>query len=69
MIPLDEVRNTIDMGDYFIIQPNHPWWNITKFKEKIDIKGKEMSFKNGYVSNNNDWWLTKNELKKLIKDY
>ncbi len=66
MIPKDEIRNCIDMGDYFIIQPNHPWWNVTKFKKFIKKNGSPVKFVNGYSSEINDWWLKKSELKKLI---
>ena len=68
MIPQDEVRNTIDMGNHFVIQPNHPWWNISNFKKTLKKKGKEMSFKDGYISNNNDWWLSQKDLNLLIKN-
>ncbi len=67
MIPKDEIRNSIDMGDYFIIQPNHPWWNVTKFKKYIDKNGSPIIFQEGYSSDINDWWIKKNELKNLVE--
>ena len=66
MIPKDEIRNSIDMGDYFIIQPNHPWWDVTKFKRYLDKNGSPIIFQEGYSSEINDWWIKKNELKNLV---
>ena len=55
------------MGDYFIIQPNHHWWNFSSFKQNLENNGKPMNKNVGYASNTNDWWLDKKDLSRLIK--
>ena len=35
MIPAEEIRNTVDMGTHYIIQPNHHWWNVSDFKRTV----------------------------------
>lgn len=67
MIPEEETRNCIDMGNYYIIQPNHHWWNISSFKEAVESKGKPMEGGFEYASGSNTQWLTQIELKKLIE--
>ena len=68
MIPQEEVRNTFDMGKYFIIQPNHHWWNISKSKININKVGTPMKDFLGYVSDRNNHWLNHGELVKLISN-
>ncbi len=68
MIPQEEVRNTFDMGNYFIIQPNHHWWNISKSKININKVGTPMTDSFGYVSDRNNHWLKHEELVKLISN-
>lgn len=67
MIPEEEIRNSIDMGDYYIIQPNHHWWNISSFKEAVESKGKPVTDIKEYASGTNDQWLSKEEINNLLK--
>lgn len=67
MIPEEEVRNSIDMGDHYIIQPNHHWWNISEFKETVESQGKPMENIIEYASGTNTQWLTTEQLEALIK--
>lgn len=66
MIPEEEARNSIDMGSYYIIQPNHHWWNISSFKKNIESQGRPMKSQNEYASGTNEDWLTSSQLKDLI---
>ena len=66
MIPKEEIRNTIDMGQYFIIQPNHHWWNISDFKKAIEIKGKVVSGMQEYASNTNATWMRSEQISDLL---
>jgi len=66
MIPEEEVRNAVDMGDHYIIQPNHHWWNTSKFKEAIETKGKPITGITEYASGTNTEWLDKVQLAGLI---
>lgn len=67
MIPEEEVRNSIDMGDHYIIQPNHHWWNISAFKETVENRGKPMENISEYASGTNTQWLTTEQIQNLLK--
>lgn len=66
MIPEEEIRNSIDMGDHYIIQPNHHWWNISAFKEAVESQGKPMENIAEYASGTNTQWLTAEQIKNLL---
>lgn len=58
----DEARNTKEFDGYFIIEPEHPFWDKGNFNGgKVPPEG----FR--YTSDNNDKWLTKDELREIIK--
>jgi UDP-N-acetylglucosamine 4,6-dehydratase len=67
MIPFDESRNCIDMGDYYIIEPSHTWWNLKAFIEKVKDEGRRVEEPFEYSSATNDRWMTDGELKALAK--
>jgi hypothetical protein len=54
------------MGQYFIIQPNHHWWNISDFKKAIEIKGKVVSGMQEYASNTNATWMRSEQISDLL---
>ena len=66
MIPAEEIRNTIDMGQYYIIQPNHYWWNVSDFKRIVETKGKDVSGMQEYASNTNTTWLNSSQISELL---
>ena len=66
MIPEEEIRNTIDMGSYYIIQPNHHWWNISDFKKNVEKKGEFVSEMREYASGTNTHWLNSEEIVDLL---
>jgi UDP-N-acetylglucosamine 4,6-dehydratase/5-epimerase len=66
MIPEEEIRNTVDMGDFFVIQPNHHWWNISEFKEMVEAKGKPITSLKEYASGTNTEWLNQGQLSDLL---
>lgn len=66
MIPAEESRNTLDLGDYYVIQPQHHWWNTTTFQEKMKMRGKPIAAGWEYASHTNDWWLNDSELKDVV---
>ncbi|MCB9946861.1 MAG: UDP-N-acetylglucosamine 4,6-dehydratase (inverting) [Rhodospirillaceae bacterium] len=65
MIPLDESRQALDMGDYYVVQPNHTWWNLTRFTETVKSHGRPIDPPFEYASDANDWWMTRAELEAL----
>ncbi|MCG5102599.1 UDP-N-acetylglucosamine 4,6-dehydratase (inverting) [Oceanobacillus alkalisoli] len=62
MITEDDARRTLDMGNYYVIQPEFPWW-----KAEYGHGGKDLEDGFSYVSNTNDHWLTVDELQDLVK--
>ena len=59
MIPEDDARRTLDMGDYFIIQPEFNWWQGKH-------EGKSLPDGFVYSSDNNTQWLSVEELGGMI---
>ncbi|MDD5005737.1 MAG: UDP-N-acetylglucosamine 4,6-dehydratase (inverting) [Candidatus Omnitrophica bacterium] len=62
LITKDESRHTLKFADYFIVEPEHPWWRVDNFK-----KGKHLAEGFKYTSDNNNLWLTKKELERMIE--
>lgn len=56
----EEARHTKDFGDYFLIEPEHPFWKKDNFKG-----GNALPDGFRYTSDTNDQWLTREELKKM----
>ena len=67
MIPGEESRNCVDMGDYYVLQPAHHWWNVSKFLDRIKERGKAVQTSFEYASNTNDKWVSTDDLKTLIE--
>lgn len=63
LIPEDDARRVKEFKDYFVIEPNFPFWDSKNYKNGRPIKD---DFK--YSSDNNNWWLTKEEIRKMIKE-
>lgn len=59
----DESRHTLEFEDFFVIEPEHPWWSREKWQG-----GKRLPEGFRYTSDKNTQWLTKQELKKLIEN-
>jgi FlaA1/EpsC-like NDP-sugar epimerase len=60
MITEDEARHTKEFFDYFIIEPEFPFWN-----KKNHVNGKSLPEGYRYSSDINDKWLTKEELIRM----
>jgi len=63
MIMEDDARHTVEFDDYYIIQPEFPWWS-----KKYADDGKELPDGFVYTSDNNVEWLTVEQLRKLAED-
>ena len=62
LITADEARHTIDMGEVFVVLPEHPWWD----SKRSSIEGRDVADGFSYSSDNNDEWLTVEELRTLL---
>lgn len=63
LLTVDEARHSVDMGDYFVVEPEDPMWiyhSITKGKKLLD------NF--SYNSKNNTEWLSEEELLKMVEE-
>ena len=67
MIPEEEIRNTVDMGAHYVIQPNHHWWNISDFKKTVETSGCAPTQMKEYASGTNTHWLNKAQISDLIQ--
>lgn len=62
MISSTDARVTVDMGNYFVVQPEQEWWNNERYK------GKPVPDEFQYSSDSNDDWLDIPALQKMIAD-
>lgn len=61
MISEDEARQTIELGDRYIIQPAHSWW-----ANQDHVTGDPLPEGFSYSSNTNSRWLTEAEMQTMI---
>jgi len=60
----DEARHSKEFYDFFIIEPEHPFWT----EDKHIKGGKKLPSDFRYTSGNNTDWVTKKQLMSLIKE-
>jgi UDP-N-acetylglucosamine 4,6-dehydratase (inverting) len=58
----EEARHAREFDDYFVIEPEHPFWR----KDTVQ-GGKPLPEGFRYTSDNNDQWLSRDELKGMVK--
>ena len=61
LITEEEGRNTVAYNGMYVIMPNRSWWEKQNYKA-----GQRLPEGFIYTSNNNDEWLTVEDLKKII---
>jgi FlaA1/EpsC-like NDP-sugar epimerase len=59
----DEARHTREFDNYFVIEPEHPFWDKNNFN---DEKSLPEGFR--YTSDGNDKWLTEDEIGKIVDE-
>ena len=65
MITEDDARHTLELENYYIVEPEFKWWSNKKHMVSGGVSVPE-NFR--YASNTNDKWLTVEELRKVIGD-
>jgi len=60
MITVHDSRNTVDMGDHYVVQPELEWWH----REPTDGCPVPEGFH--YTSDKNEQWLSLEELREMI---
>jgi UDP-N-acetylglucosamine 4,6-dehydratase len=63
MITEDEAKHALEFDNFFVIEPEHPFW-----RERHIKGGKKLPENFRYSSDINDKWLTKKELVKIVKE-
>jgi UDP-N-acetylglucosamine 4,6-dehydratase len=66
MITVDDAPQTIELDDYYVIQPSFPWWGGAERNGYADASPVPEGF--AYTSDGNDRWLSPDELKSMIDD-
>lgn len=57
----EEAPRTVDTGDVYVIQPQHPWWTTDC------VRGQALPAGFRYASDANDWWLNVEQLQELLQ--
>jgi UDP-N-acetylglucosamine 4,6-dehydratase/5-epimerase len=65
MIPMDDARNTVEFGDYYVIKPPFNFFQ-RRFNKKANARPVPDGFE--YHSGTNPWRLTQEELLKMIDE-
>jgi UDP-N-acetylglucosamine 4,6-dehydratase len=63
LVTEEETRHAKEIDNYLVVEPEFPFWS-----GQSSNGGKRLQEATGYISNNNSWWLTKEELKKLVEE-
>jgi len=58
----EEARHAQEFDDYFVVEPEFTFW-----KKDTLTDGGPLPDSFTYTSDNNKWWLTKEELKKMLE--
>ena len=61
MITVHDSRSTIDMGDYYVVQPEMEWW------PKHETEGCPVPEGFHYSSDKNEQWLTQEEIAEMLE--
>ncbi|MCD6579025.1 UDP-N-acetylglucosamine 4,6-dehydratase (inverting) [bacterium] len=59
----EEARHAKEFDKYFVVEPEYAFWNKNNFKD-----GKSLTSNFVYSSSNNDHWITKAELNKMLEE-
>ncbi len=59
----EEARHAKEFDKYFVVEPEYAFWDKNNFKD-----GKSLSSDFTYSSGDNDQWLTKQELMKMLEE-
>lgn len=63
LLTQEEASHAREFGTYFVIEPEHPFWNRGSQKD-----GSSLSDGFEYTSNGNGQWLSKADLRKMLEE-
>ncbi|MGH9865424.1 MAG: UDP-N-acetylglucosamine 4,6-dehydratase (inverting) [Candidatus Acidiferrales bacterium] len=61
MVPRDDARHTVELSDFYVIQPDFQWWDTKNWNAGRPC---EDGFR--YSSDTNLQWLTRDEMQSII---
>lgn len=64
MIPRDEARHALELPDFYVIQPDCPWWDRRNWNS-----GRPCNEDFEYASNTNSEWLSREEMQTMIRRF
>lgn len=65
MIPIEDSRNCFDLGDHYVLAPQHIWWRNEDFLARIGQNG-SLVHPFEYSSGNNTAWIEGDALQALV---
>ena len=69
MCPKDDSHLTLEFSDHFVIQPTIKFTQQRDYRQNpLGERGRPVEVGFEYSSDKNDWWLSKEELLKLIEN-
>jgi len=63
LLTKEESKHAKEFNNYFVIEPEHSFWNKDNFKE-----GKRLPDEFEYTSNKNNKWITKEQMRKILEN-
>jgi len=64
LMPGEEARHAREFDDYFVVEPEFVFWG------KADLKGgKALAESFTYTSDTNNWWLSEDDLNKMLTEF
>lgn len=67
LISEDEARHTVELKDLLVILPEYTWWDSRHKETSAYDNGKPLPEGTCYISNDNEWWLSQDELREMIE--
>lgn len=67
MISEDDARNTLDMGEYYLLQPEFSWWRSRGAAHRANGTAVAEGFR--YSSEINTDWLSVEQLREIIRPF
>lgn len=64
MISVEDAKNTVDLGDYYIILPDLEWWKGYDYYKNYSKVANDFE----YHSGNNEEWLSIEQMQQLIEE-
>ena len=58
----EEARRTLDAGYAYIVQPEHPFWDVTAIPDAVPVPENFV-----YTSERNDLWLDVSSLREMVQ--